>query len=332
MRRIRGIIMTFLGFSKSEANATVLLVLVVILLAILPRAYNRWNKTPPKSSELEDQRILKNWLDSLENKIIRKKEKAHSVSNVATVTYSAFDPNLSSKSDLEDLGFDPRVAQRIVNYRKAGGSFKRKSDLKKIYGMDATTYEKLEPYILIEERSKAPTDKRDSLTHKKRLVPESPKEKFIPLDLNLASTEELQTIPGIGPYYSKRIIAFRNSLGGFADQNQIKEVYGLREEAQEALIEHTFLSISPEPKIFINRDSAKYLVKHPYISWNVARAIVSYRNQHGNYAKAKDICSIKIIGDSLFQKISPYISLQSRDLNASDSSIVLKTTHKPIWQ
>jgi DNA uptake protein ComE-like DNA-binding protein len=49
---------------------------------------------------------------------------------------------------------------------------------------------------------------------------------------------------------------------------------------------------------------------HPYIKWNLANAIVEYRNQHGNYASADDLKKISMITEEIFTKLKPYISVE----------------------
>ena len=47
------------------------------------------------------------------------------------------------------------------------------------------------------------------------------------IDINTASEEMLQLIPGIGPVLSKRIVEYRNANGPFQDIWQLSKVYGI---------------------------------------------------------------------------------------------------------
>jgi len=60
------------------------------------------------------------------------------------------DPNLSSQEDLETLpGIGPTLAQRIIDYRRAHGPYKKIDDLRKVSGIGRRKLEKLRPYVVI---------------------------------------------------------------------------------------------------------------------------------------------------------------------------------------
>jgi competence ComEA-like helix-hairpin-helix protein len=63
-------------------------------------------------------------------------------------------------------------------------------------------------------------------------------------------------------------------------------------------------------KININTASATELKQHPYISWNIANAIVAYRQQHGLYHSTQQLEQITIVDPGLLVKLLPYLSVQ----------------------
>jgi competence ComEA-like helix-hairpin-helix protein len=132
------------------------------------------------------------------------------------------------------------------------------------------------------------------------------------LNLNMADTAQLQAIKGIGPVLSKRILKYRNSLGGFHSAEQLKDVYGLSPELVETMSDITFTTDSLT-KIDINSDSLKYLASHPYIDYRMARSILNFRKVHGNYKAPEDLLKLKLMTDSLYKKLYPYISESQLD-------------------
>ena len=49
----------------------------------------------------------------------------------------------------------------------------------------------------------------------------------VALNLNTASQEELQDLPGVGPVLAERIVAHRDGIGGFTAIEQLQEVPGI---------------------------------------------------------------------------------------------------------
>ncbi len=57
------------------------------------------------------------------------------------------------------------------------------------------------------------------------------------LDLNTATLEELQSLPGIGPKLGKRILDYREEYGKFFSVDELLEVPGIGEKKLEAIRE-----------------------------------------------------------------------------------------------
>lgn len=55
------------------------------------------------------------------------------------------------------------------------------------------------------------------------------------LDLNLATAEELQQLPGIGEVLAGAILEYREAIGGFSELQQLMEVEGIGEKTFEKI-------------------------------------------------------------------------------------------------
>ena len=297
MKKIRIFIIKQLSFSRTEANGVIFLVSLIIIIFffswLLPKS--RVHEIDPNT-----QMGLKNWSQEIKNSYSLK----HSSTYVKDFELVVFDPNSTSVEDLKKIGFNDFIANRIEKYRQKGGYFSKGEDLKKIYGIDTSFIETILPYIEISERKfKKPDDKKLGSDRHKRTPAVS-----IKLDLNLADSIQLQILKGVGPILARRAYKFRQALGGFHDIKQLAEVYNMPEIIEDEIEKYFYLEDNQTFKLNINTDSIIHLSKHPYINWNLAKSIINYRKVHGSYDSIEQITSIKIISDSLYQKIAPYLT------------------------
>ena len=262
----------------------------------------RWLLPKNSTPEIDPntQTGLKNWGQKIKNSDTLK----FSSTSIKDFKLVEFDPNSISLEDLKKLGFNDAIANRIEKYRQKGGYFRNGEDLKKIYGIDTSFIESILPYIEISERK---FKKRDDKKIKSSLRERSPAVS-IKLDLNLADSIQLQMLEGVGPILARRAYKFRQALGGFYDITQLTEVYNMPKISKEEIAKYFYLEGDQTLKLNINTDSIIHLSKHPYINWNLAKSIINYRKVHGNYDTVEQITSIKIISDSLYQKIAPYLT------------------------
>jgi len=57
----------------------------------------------------------------------------------------------------------------------------------------------------------------------------------IPIDINMATIDDLQALPGIGPRFAERIVDMRMSIGDFLSIDDMKEVKGLGKKRLKAI-------------------------------------------------------------------------------------------------
>ena len=166
------------------------------------------------------------------------------------------------------------------------GLFYQSEDLKKIYSLTKVDYARLAPFIIIPEEKIA--------VH-------------VIIELNSADSAKLTSVEGIGPGFAKRIIYYRERLGGFVSKEQLKEVFGLDELKYDEIKGQVRVDASRIRKININTISFDKLRLMPYLDYKQVNAIVEYRKQHGNYASIANIGNIAIIDDGILRKIEPYL-------------------------
>ena len=243
--------------------------------------------------------------------------------SIQNTKLSNFDPNTADYNRLTSLGLKPNVAHTIINYRKAGGVFRKPSDLSKIYTLSDSDYQRLLPYIKIQSSFKSKdkdyvtknypsqdrTNSYDTNSYTKHVYSRSeyyssPKLKQgQTVNLNTADSTQLQRIPGIGPYYANKIIRYRNRLGGFVSISQIKEIQGLPSDIEK------WLSFSKTNinKLNINHLTFGQLLRHPYLNYEQVVAIFNYRKVYGTIHSLNDLENYSAFKPSDFTRLYPYI-------------------------
>ena len=215
-----------------------------------------------------------------------------------------FDPNQLTFEQAISMGFPEKLAQTFDNYLSKGGYFKTKEDLKKIYGLEEVVYKTIEPFIEIAEPTKT-----NSISSNKAVEKAEPPKKAIKIELNTANVDSLLLVPGIGPFFAKNIIKYRNELGGFHQKEQLMEVYKIDEEKYQTIA--PFLTLeSKMQKIHLNEIEYQALLEHPYIDHKIAKVITKLRDQHGPFQHISDLQKSYLIDESLFKRLEPYLTVE----------------------
>lgn len=219
-----------------------------------------------------------------------------------------FDPNTLSNESWIKLGIPAKTVQTIRNYLQKGGQFRKPDDLQKIYGLKERDYNRLSPYIKI----KNPAYIVESHPQIQRIKPAFKSfvpTRIAPIDINKADTTELISLPGIGSRLANRIISFRNKLGGFYSIEQVSETFGLADSVFQKIKNHLQLSTDSWEKLDLNSSTIEELKAHPYIRYQLANAIILYRNQHGKFNNIEELKNIILITPEVYRKIFRYFEI-----------------------
>jgi len=289
-------IQKYFNLSKRELNGVNVLLIITLGVWCMPFLYDM---TDVSESEYYEEIIQKN--DFYKDKDV-----------AAPVAYFDFDPNKLNVEGWKKLGLLPSQIKAITNYRAKGGVFHRKEDLKKIYTLSEADYKKLEPYIHIVKKSygNRAVALQDSahLPKYEGKVAASNLKKPPVLNLNLVDTIDLMQLPGIGPVYAKRILKYRNLLGGYCKLEQLQEVYGMDSLRFGTIKQFLRVDRNDIKQILINIVDYQGLRKHPYINANYAKVIVQYRSQHGIFKNIEDLANIVLFDKDYLRKIEPYLN------------------------
>ena len=130
------------------------------------------------------------------------------------------------------------------------------------------------------------------------------------IDINTADSAAWVALNGIGPGFAKRIITYREKLGGFYQVDQLKEVYGLDSvwvKENKALLKvgagvYRFLKINQvEWKDF----------KHPYLPYGQSKVVLAYRKQHGPLKDFESLQQIQLLDMVAWRRLKPYLSFDA---------------------
>jgi len=130
------------------------------------------------------------------------------------------------------------------------------------------------------------------------------------IELNSADSAKLTELKGIGPTFARRIVNYRNRLGGFVSKEQLKEVYGIDDDRYDEMQEQVSVDPSRIQKLHINKVDLDALKHFPYLTFKQMNAIVQFREQHGDYTSINDMRNIAILNDEILRKIGPYIDFK----------------------
>ena len=126
--------------------------------------------------------------------------------------------------------------------------------------------------------------------------------------LNTADTTALKTIPGIGPYFARKIVEYGERLGGYVSVDQLDEIENFPIDAKDYLVVE-----NPSPlKLNVNQLSLNELRRHPYINFYQARAITDYRRLHGPLHSLDDLRLSKDFPREVIERLTPYVEYSEK--------------------
>lgn len=303
----------YFSFTKKERSGIVMLLLLIAIGVVAPWFFP--SPAMPDKATIEEFNAQKALLAQITDSASEPKGYAQKredntegyyepVNNHQTRDLFQFDPNTLTVTGWKKLGVNNHTIRIIQKYVAHGGRFRTPADLQKIYGLKKEDYDRLQPYVQIK-----------SVQAQVAFTSQNIKPKYVKapptvVDINVADTVAFIALPGIGNKLANRIVSFRNKLGGFYSVEQLAETYGLPDSTFQMIKPRLQCSRVTIRKININTADANTLKQHPYIRWNIANAIIQFRQQHGVYQSTGDLQQIAIITPEIFEKIAGYVTVE----------------------
>ena len=293
-------------FSKLE-RAGVISLLTLIVFLIIGR-FLLFEYYPQIEIDQKDISKLERVIDSIKLEQSKKEnhERRFEGNRKNLKDIEDFNPNTLGVESWKEFGLSEKQARSLLNYKELIGGFKSKEQFKKVYVINAELHEQLAPHILLP----------DTIANSVKVFPKWENKKYEKkvrtypkIDINEADTASFKRLYGIGDFLADMIVKRREELGGFVSKDQLKEVYGLKEETLTRLDTQLVFVPTKIRKLSINTATKEELKAHPYLYWKHANAIVNYRKQHGEYKALEELKNIVLINDSIFQKVKPYLEL-----------------------
>lgn len=176
-----------------------------------------------------------------------------------------FDPNTIDSLGAIALGIPVRQVKSLLHYRQKGGYFKDPDDFVKLYGLTPILFEQLKPYIRMKHTNRKYNTAYNQFRFTKsngvagsyddaRFSGNTLREWTI--DINVANEQEWVLKANLSEQMARRILAYKNYLGFFAQVHQIKKVYGMSDSLFQFLRSH--LRVGVTNKYLLNVQSMQF--------------------------------------------------------------------------
>ena len=303
---------TYFHFNRSEKNGILILIVIILVLLIIPE-YLAFVRKPVKVYFEQYRKEITAFEAALQADTLQKPSRKFNVDFERVDGSLAenklhpfpFDPNGLSAEKWREMGLSERQIKTIMNYESKGGKFYHKEDLRKIYGITESEYVILAPYISVSK-----PDYDNKTVQKSNWTSKFPKAERLPVDINTADSVGLMKLKGIGSSFARRIIRYRNLLGGFYAKEQLFEVYGMDSLRFAQFSGNCTVGAGPVHKINLNTATVAELKKHPYFDYYLAKSIVDYRIIHGSYDRVEQLRFTPMFYEDLYKKIAPYLIIE----------------------
>lgn len=288
-------IKSYFVFNSSQRNGILFLLLLVSGFAVI-------NNYIDFTTE--------NLLDTNSKEVLAVQKELDSIRTLLTESNQPkiypFNPNFITDFKGYKLGMSSEEIDRLLDYRKQNKWINSKEDFKKVTKVSDSFLDQISSYFKFPDWISNPKPKYSDW--RKGFKEKTFDQK---IDLNSATQLELKKVNGIGEALSKRIIDYRDKLGGFTNDIQLYEVYGLDYQLTDK-VRNDFTVKTPKEiiKMNLNKISASDIATVPGISFELAKRIWEFRILNERIVDFIELKKIEGLTERKLQGIQLYLKLE----------------------
>jgi DNA uptake protein ComE-like DNA-binding protein len=276
-------------YNKDQRNGILLLVILIIIFQSIYIFADFSNDDAPYDDY--QLSIFQHKIDSIKN--VQNK-------TIQRPKFFPFNPNYITDFKGYQLGMSVDEIDNLLEFRKTGKFINSTLEFQKITKISDSLLNNISPYF------KFPDWVSNPKIVKK--IPSRYNKNIVKKDLNAVSEENLIKIQGIGQKLAKRIIDYRELLGGYTFDDQLYEVYYLDKSVADRVLNDFKVMEKPIiDKININNATFKEVLHLPYIDYNLTKKIFNYRDEVQKILNLEELKKIDSFPLNKFDRITLYL-------------------------
>ena len=280
-------------YLNSRQRSGILLLVLVLILSWVAYYFIKPNVIY-RSEALSDEelQVFEARIDSLKRiKLVATQPKIY-----------PFNPNFITDYKGYTLGMSLTEIDRLLRFREKDKWINSAEDFQQVTGVSDSLLQTIAPYFKFPEwvtSSKSKTTRTNFIDKDKK--PKS--------DLNQADFASLTQIDVLDDALIKRLLSYRKRLGGFVEDNQLYDIYGITKTQVYAIKDEFTVLTRPDIKLVnVNTANASDLSTVPFITFEIARDIIDYRVLNEGINNLDELLKIDGITAYKLERIKLYLS------------------------
>lgn len=213
-----------------------------------------------------------------------------------------FNPNFITDYKGYTLGMSLSEIDKLLLFRENDQWVNSAEDFQKVTGVSDSLLQTIAPYFKFPEwvANSKPKASKTSFSYSDE------KSKS---DLNNADFKSLMDVKDLDEIIVKRLLSYRKRLGGFLEDDQLYDIYGISKSQVYAIKDRFTVQSKPEIQLVdVNAANASDLSTVPFVTFEIARDIIDYRILHERINDLDELLKIDGITSYKLERIKLYLS------------------------